>query len=83
MMWPFYGWGFGGLGGFWWIMQIVMIIFWGLIVWGIVMLVRRGRAGCCTTSDSRSESAIDILKRRYALGEIGKDEFEEKKKALS
>ena len=55
MMWPFYGWGFSG---FWWIMPIIMIVVWGLIIWGIVMLVRRGGAGCCTTSDSRSESAL-------------------------
>ncbi len=77
MMWPLYGWGFGG---FWWIMPILMIVFWGLIIWGIVMLVRKSSL---PSSGPSGESALEILKRRYAAGEIGKDEFEEKKKALS
>jgi len=77
MMWPLYGWGFGGL---WWIMPILMIAFWGLIIWGIVMLVRRSSP---SASGPKDESALEILKRRYAAGEIGKEEFEEKKKAIS
>jgi putative membrane protein len=68
-----YGWG--------WFMPIFMIIFWGLVIWGIVALVRgisRGDAGSTTQTDS----ALEILKRRYARGEINKQEYEEKKKDL-
>jgi len=61
---------------------MAMVAFWGLVICGIVVLVRRGSRGYGRT-DSRSESALDILKRRYAAGEINKQEFEEKKKDLS
>lgn len=80
MMWPGYGWGYGGFA---WIMPIVGIVVVGLIIWGIVMLARRGSAGCCGPSRSTTESALDVLKRRYASGEIGKEEFEEKKRAIA
>ena len=79
MMWNWFNWGFGG---FWWIMPIIMIVFWGLVIWGIVILVRRGsRSSCC--SYEHPDSAIDILKRRYASGDITKEEFEEKKRAIA
>ncbi len=83
------GWGMMGpwmMGGFgWgWFMPIFMIIFWGLVIWGIVALVRglsgsRGSDSAPPTADS----ALDILKRRYARGEINTAEFEEKKKDLT
>ena len=45
--------------------------------------------GCGMSHDSEheqahthTESAIEILKKRYASGEISKEEFEEKKKGL-
>jgi putative membrane protein len=76
MMWPLYGWGFGG---FWWIMPILMIVFWGLIIWGIVMLVRRPSS---SSSGPNDDSALEILKKRYAAGEITREEFGEKRKAI-
>jgi putative membrane protein len=85
---PAYGtWGWGMMGprmmygyGGGWFMGIVMIIFWGLIIWGIIALVRHfSRAG---QYDAQGNSAIEILKRRYAQGEITKDEYEEKKRDL-
>ena len=77
----------GGYGGFWgmWFMPIIMIVVLGLIIWGIVAFVRgtsHAGWGCCGSSELPSDSALDILKRRYARGEIGKEEFEERKKNL-
>ena len=78
MMWPVFGWGFGGFGV---IMLIIMIVFWGLIIWGIVVLIRWLSSGG-RTSYTRHETALEILKRRYASGEITKAEFEEKKRDI-
>ncbi len=79
------GWGMMGpgmMGGFGWggFMGLGMILFWGLVIWGIVALVRgAGWVGCCGGS---SDSALEVLRRRYAQGEISKEEFEQKKKDL-
>ncbi len=82
------GWGMMGpgmMGGFgWgWFMPIFFIIFWGLVIWGIVALVR-GLSGSrgSDSGSSRPDSALEVLKRRYARGEIDKREYEEKKKDL-
>jgi uncharacterized membrane protein len=47
---------------------------------GIIALVRHF-SGTSQFSD-RANSALEILKRRYAQGETNKDEYEEKKKTL-
>ncbi len=71
-------WSFGAFG------WIFMIIWWLLIIVGIVALSRwlmsqsRGRRGY----DHKNYS-LEILKERYVKGEINKEEFEEKKKDLS
>ncbi len=82
MMWPWFNWGFGG---FWWIMPILMVLFWGLVIWAVIALIRRASwAGSCGGDSSMStDSAQEILKRRFARGEIGKEEFDEKKRELT
>jgi putative membrane protein len=74
------GWG-SGLG---WFGGIIMAIFWIAVIVGIILLIRWVIISTRTASHGTSigESALDILKKRYARGEIDKQEFEEKKKDL-
>ena len=71
-------WGWGGdygMGfGFGW---IFMILFWGLVVLGIVYLIKNLAGGCASSGKEKTESAEEVLKKRFAKGEITKDEFEE------
>ena len=68
-----------------WFGPLFMIIFWVLIIVLIVLLIR----SLLSSNRSRSagpnleDSALEILKKRYARGEIDKEEFEAKKKDLS
>ena len=76
------GWNSLGMGiGGGWFGLVFMVLFWGLIIWLVVVLIQR----LTDQGKSREDrnSALDILKERYAKGEINKQEFEEKKKDLS
>ena len=64
-----WGWQGGGRGmmmaGFsWWGFPIFMILFWGLVVWSIVALVR-GSSGLRGSNSSTVDSALEVLKKRY------------------
>ena len=75
MMWGGFdgvGWGWIGLG------VIHMGLFWILAVIGIVVLVRWLAGG---PSDERPR-ALDILKARYAKGEITREQFEQMKRDI-
>jgi putative membrane protein len=79
------GWGMMGpgmMGGFGWgWLPLLVIVFWGLIIWGIVAAVR-GASNRRSGDTSTTESALEVLKLRYARGEINKREYEEKKREL-
>jgi putative membrane protein len=59
-----------------------MFLFWGAIIGGGVLLAA-GLARQRATPASRSESPLEILKRRYASGEIDREEFQRMKEILS
>ena len=76
-------WGWGGghmlFGG------LMMILFWGGIILVIFLVVRWLNSGPShgATSPTSRNKALDILRERFARGEIEKDEFEERKRLLS
>ena len=73
-----YGWGhmmgpgFGGM--IMWILFLIAII---LIVYVLVRVSKTGGLG-----SSPHETPLDVIKKRYAKGEITKDQFDEMKKDL-
>ncbi len=75
------GYGFDG-GGFGWIGMlgglIVMIGLVVLIVWAVGAVSRGGG----TSRESAAPTALEILRNRYARGEISQQEFEQAKQTL-
>ncbi len=76
-----WGWHYYWMGGGWgfFMMIISMVLFWGLIIVGVVLL---GRFFASSSGTKPSQDALEILKQRYAKGEIGKEEFEAKRKDI-
>jgi putative membrane protein len=79
-------WDWGGMHPGWWmwsaggaVMMVMMLAFWGLVIAGAALGVRwLARQGRAETPDR----ALDILRERYARGEINKEEFEAKRRDL-
>lgn len=65
-------------GGGW-----MMIIWWLLIVIAVVALIKWMPSLDRSYRETDHDSALDVLRRRYANGEISREEFEERKKVLS
>lgn len=73
-----YGMG-GGMGfGFGWIFWLVIL---GVIVWLAVTLVNRS-GGVRPSGHKVHDAPLDVLRRRYARGEISREEFREMKAEL-
>ncbi len=82
---PMMGSGFGnmmgGWGGFGILGWFLMLLFWIPLILGVVVLIRYlGNSGKIAKGD---KTPLEILKERYAKGDIDKKEYEERKKDLS
>lgn len=68
-----WAWGFGG---------IFMILFWVLIILGIVALGRWLYSGRVGGAGGPEKAPLDIVKERYARGEITRDQYEQMRRDL-
>ncbi len=78
---PYECWGMHYMWGPWGIgIMVIMLVFWGLIIVALVLgirwLITQGR-------EPRADSLLEILKKRYARGEIDNEEYEAKKREIS
>lgn len=67
--------------GGWWVMMIGMLVFWALVVLGIVWLVREvsGRSD----RPRREPEALELLDRRLADGSISPEDYRERRAILT
>ena len=74
MMWD------SGEGMGWWMMlgSVWMVFFWGVIIWAVIRITTNPDE----TRNSVGHSALDIAKRRYAAGELSREDFELLRKDL-
>ncbi len=89
LFWGFRGTGFGMMGpgmmggnGTVFLVPIIIIIILGLIIWAAFSASQKSSVSNDAT-DHKTETPLDILKRRYAQGEIDKEEYETKKRDLT
>lgn len=68
-------WGWMEFGGIW------MLLFWGLVILGIIVIVKYvwGAPG---NNQARASAALQILEERCARGEIDSEQFLRQKREL-
>lgn len=74
-------WGQDMIGGYGW--GFLMMLFWSLVVIAIVVVLIRGFTGEQNNQAGKDDDSLTIAKKRYARGEITKQEFDQLKKDLS
>ena len=74
-------WGMHGDVGWGWMifMMVLMVLFWGAVILGIVWLIREGFD---RRSAPRTESPTEILERRFAEGAISVEDYHARRDVL-
>jgi putative membrane protein len=77
-----YGNGMGGWGMF--LMTLSTLMFWGLVIAGVVALVRyAGRTGWTRATSGDEATPERLLAQRFARGEIDEDEYRRRLRVLT
>ena len=75
---------FGGGMGIEWVVVLIIVFFWGLVIAAIVLgirwLIRADRRG--SHEGPVTPDALEILRQRYARGEIDEAEYERRRAVL-
>lgn len=54
---------------------IFMLIFWGLVIWLIVLAIRKLSSG---DKSSQTVNAVEVLRQRYSRGEIDTEDYRQR-----
>ena len=77
-MWMHWDAGWGG----WLIMSLMMVGFWGLVIWAIVAITR-GTGRSSDGAPQERQDPVRLLEERFARGEIDEKEFTERRQVLA
>jgi putative membrane protein len=80
--WMHGGWGWGWMS----LMMVMMVLFWGAVIFGVVWLIRGvvNQGGSHTSEPPpRNESPIKILERRLAEGEMSEEDYRARREVLA
>jgi putative membrane protein len=74
-------WGMHGDVGWGWMigMMLLMVLFWGAIIFGAIWLIRSAVGG---RPEERRESATELLERRFAEGAVSVEDYRARRKIL-
>ncbi len=74
------GFGYGSYGAFNMLLGPIILI---AIIVGVIWFVRKDASLGALIASGRRSSGLDVLEERYARGEIGRDEYLEKKRDIA
>lgn len=76
-------WWHGDWNGWAWLaMSASMLVFWGLVIWGVVTVARSVNQPARHTSDTPPRDPEQILRERFAQGDIDETEYEHRRQVL-